>query len=89
MSSRMYGPEEKAKLERLINEGSTVLREIEDLKEGLKETVKAVSEELDIKSSWINKAITIAHKDNWKDHETDWNEIEMILGVTGHLPEDK
>jgi len=29
----MYGPEEKAKLERLINEGSTVLREIEDLKE--------------------------------------------------------
>ena len=89
MSSRMYGPEEKAKLERLINEGSTVLREIEDLKEGLKETVKAVAEELDIKSSWINKAITIAHKDNWKDHETDWNEIEIILGVTGHLPEDK
>jgi len=42
----MYGPEEKAKLERLINEGSTVLREIEDLKEGLKETVKAVAEEL-------------------------------------------
>ena len=36
MSTRMYGPEEKAKLERLINEGSTVLREIEDLKEGLK-----------------------------------------------------
>lgn len=89
MSSRMYGPEEKAKLERLINEGSTVLREIEDLKEGLKETVKAVSEELDIKASWINKAITIAHKDNWKDHEQDWSEIEMILGVTGRLPEDK
>jgi len=44
---------------------------------------------LDIKASWINKAITIAHKDNWKDHEQDWNEIEMILGVTGRLPEDK
>ena len=51
MSTRMYGPEEKAKLERLINEGSTVLREIEDLKEGLKETVKAVAEELEIKPS--------------------------------------
>ena len=59
----MYGPEEKAKLERLINEGSTVLREIEDLKEGLKESVKAVAEELEIKPSVINKAITIAHKD--------------------------
>ncbi len=35
MSTRMYGPEEKAKLERLINEGSNVLRELEDLQEGL------------------------------------------------------
>jgi hypothetical protein len=51
----MYGPEEKSKLERLINEGSTVLREIEDLQEGLKETVKAVAEELNVKPSIINK----------------------------------
>ena len=88
MSTRMYGPEEKAKLERLINEGSTVLREVEDLKEGLKETVKAVAEELQIKPSIINKAISIAHKDNWRDHEEEWNEIEMILGVTKRLPEN-
>jgi len=88
MSTRMYGPEEKAKLERLINEGSTVLREIEDLKEGLKETVKAVAEELEVKPSVINKAITIAHKDNWKEHEAAWADVEMILGVTGRLPQD-
>jgi hypothetical protein len=85
--ARMYGPEEKAKLERLINEGSTVLREIEDLQEGLKETVKAVAEELDVKPSIINKAIKIAHKDNWKSHEEEWDEIEMILGVTKNLPD--
>ena len=87
MSTRMYGPEEKAKLERLITEGGNVLREVEDLKEGLKETVKAVAEELQIKPSVINKAISIAHKDNWKDHEQEWNDIEMILGVTNRLPE--
>jgi hypothetical protein len=85
--SKMYGPEEKAKLERLINEGSNVLREVEDLQEGLRETVKAVAEELQIKPSWINKAIKIAHKDNWKDHEQEWDEIEMILGATKRLPE--
>ena len=85
--ARMYGAEEKAKLERLINEGGTVLREIEDLQEGLNETVKAVAEELDIKPSIITKAIKIAHKDNWKNHEEEWDEIEMILGVTKHLPE--
>ena len=87
MSARMYGPEERAKLERLISEGSTVLREIEDLQEGLKETVKAVAEELEVKPSIINKAIRIAHKDNWKSHEEEWDEIEMILGVTKRLPE--
>ena len=87
MSTRMYGPEEKAKLERLITEGGNVLREVEELKEGLKETVKAVAEELQIKPSVINKAISIAHKDNWKDHEQEWNDIEMILGVTKRLPE--
>ena len=87
MSTRMYGPEEKAKLERLISEGSNVLRELEDLQEGLKETVKAVAEELQIKPSVINKAIRIAHKDNWKDHEQEWSDIEMILGVTKRLPE--
>ena len=87
MSTRMYGPEEKAKLEHLITEGGNELREVEDLKEGLKETVKAVAEELQIKPSVINKAISIAHKDNWKDHEQEWNDIEMILGVTKRLPE--
>jgi hypothetical protein len=85
----MYGPEEKAKLERLINEGQNILREVEDLKEGLRETVKAVAEELEVKPSVINKAITIAHKDNWKEHEQAWNDIEMILGVTGRLPKDE
>ena len=89
MASRVYGPEEKAKLQRLIKEGSTVMQEIEDLRESLKDTVKAVAEELEVKPSFINKAIKIAHKDSWQSHEEEWDEVEMILGVTGHLPDDK
>jgi len=69
-------------LERLINEGSTVLREVEDLSEGLKETVKAVAEELNIKPSVINRAIKIAHKGDWSSHNEDWAEIEAILDIT-------
>jgi|TARA_R110001592_G_scaffold86544_8_gene255455 hypothetical protein len=84
--SKMYGPEEKAKLERLIKEGSNVLREVEDLNEGLKDTVKAVAEELEIKPSVINKAIKIAHKDEWSKHLEEWEEIEGILGITNNLP---
>lgn len=86
--ARMYGPEEKAKLERLINEGFQVLREVEDLQAGLKETVKAVAEELNIKPSVITKAIKIARKDNWKVHEEEWEEVEAILGITNNLPKD-
>jgi arsenate reductase-like glutaredoxin family protein len=85
MSGRNYGPEEKAKLERLINEGSTVLREIEDLNEGLKETVKAVAEELQVKPSVINRAIKIAHKGDWSSHNEDWAEIEAILDITKRI----
>ena len=43
MSTRMYGPEERAKLARLITEGPNILRAVEDFQEGLKETVKAVA----------------------------------------------
>lgn len=82
MSGRIYGAEEKAKLERLINEGSTVLREIEDLQEGLRDTVKAVAEELNVKTSVINRAIKIAHKGNWSEHNEDFAEIEAILDIT-------
>jgi transposase-like protein len=83
--SRAYGPEEKAKLEKLINEGGTVLREIDDLKESLKDTVKSIAEELDVKPAIINKAIKIAYKGNWVDHNEDWQEVEAILDITKNI----
>ena len=85
MGGRSYGAEEKAKLERLITEGSTVLREIDDLQVGLKETVQAVAEELQVKASVINKAIKIAHKGDWSTYNQDWEEIEAILDITKRI----
>ena len=83
MSSRTYGAEEKAKLERLINEGVTVLQEVEDLNTGLKDTVKAVAEELDIKPSLINKAIKIAQKGEWSKVTDEFEDLENIIVTTG------
>jgi len=83
MSSRTYGADEKAKLERLVNEGANVLREVEDLNEGLKETVKAVAEELDIKPSLINKAIKIAHKGDWAKYADDFDDLETLVVTVG------
>ena len=83
MSSRTYGPDEKAKLERLVNEGANVMREVEDLQEGLKETVKAVSQELDIKASLINKAIKIAHKGDWHKVADEFDDLETLVVTVG------
>ena len=81
--SKMYGPEEKAKLERLIKEGSNVLREVEDLNEGLKDTVKAVAEELNIKPATINKAIKIAHKGDWAKVADAFDDLETLVVTVG------
>mgnify|MGYP003328524156 CR=1 FL=1 len=83
MSDRVYGAEEKAKLERLIKEGVTVLQEIEDLQGGLKETVKAVAEELEIKPSLINKAIKIAHKGEWHKYSDEFDSLENLIIAVG------
>ena len=83
MSSRTYGPEEKAKLERLINEGVQIKYEVESLQEGLKETVKAVAEELDIKPALINKAISIAHKGNWNEVFSEFDDLETLIVTVG------
>lgn len=85
MANRAYGPEEKAKLERLIVEGSSILQEVEDLQGGLRDTVKAVAEELNVKPSVISRAIKLAHKGNWADFNEDFNEVEAILDVTKRI----
>ena len=41
--SKVFGAPEQAKIRQLISEGVTVLQEIEDLNEGLSDTIKAVA----------------------------------------------
>ena len=84
MSDRVYGQEEKAKLERLVKEGVTVLQEIEDLQGGLKETVKAVAEELNVKPSLINKAIKVAMKRDWSRVADEYEDLETIVATIGY-----
>lgn len=84
MGDRVYGADEKAKLENLVREGVTVLQEVEDLQAGLKETVKAIAEEMDIKPALINKAIKVAKNRDWDRHYDEFDDLETLVTVLGY-----
>ena len=83
MSDRVYGQDEKQKLERLVNEGAQVMQEVEDLTAGLKDTVKAVAEELNMKPALINKAIKVAHKGDWSQVADAFDDLETLVVTVG------
>ena len=85
MSGKNFNEAEKTKLIQLIKEGSQVLGEVDDLKAGLRDTVKALAEELELKPAMLNKAITIAHKDNYKSVADDIDLLDSILAAAGKI----
>jgi len=84
-SDRVFNSEEKAKLTQLINEGLTVLQEVDDLTEGLNDTVKAIAEEMQIKPAVLKKAVRTAYKSDFAKHSEDLASLENILATVGKL----
>ena len=48
MSIDAINTEEKARLIQLVNEGCLVLQEVDDLRGGLRDTVRAIAVEMDV-----------------------------------------
>ena len=82
--SKVFGPVEKAKIKQIVSEGVTVMQEIQDLTEGLNDTIKAVAEELEVKPSIIKKAIRVAQKDDWDRVFNEFDDLETIVDISGH-----
>ena len=76
---------QKAKLIQIINEGMTVMQEVEDLNAGLTDTIKAIAEEMSIKPTVLKKAIRVAHKGNFAEATDDYSVLENILATTGKM----
>lgn len=79
----VLSPEQISKLKQIVNEGVGVMQDIEDLNEGLNETVKAVAEEMDIKPGILKKAIKTAQKGTFQNQFDDFDTLETILDVIG------
>ena len=83
MPVRSFNPTEIAKLKQLMNEGIQVTGEVEALREGLKDTVKAISEEMDVKPATLNKAIRIAYKNEFAQVQDSFSAVEEVLQAVG------
>jgi hypothetical protein len=85
MSNRVFTAEQTRKLNQVINEGMTVMHEIETLTGGLNDTVKAIAEELEIKPNVLKKAIRLAHKSEFGREQQDHELLEQILTTVGKI----
>ena len=77
--------EEQAKVKHVIESGIKVKQEVKDLSEGLRDTVKAVAEELEIKPALLTKAISVAFKETLDAEKQDIEELEELLAVAKQI----
>jgi hypothetical protein len=73
--------EEQAKIKHVIESGIKVKQEVKDLSDGLRDTVKAVAEELEIKPALLSKAIAVAFKESLAAEKHDIEELEELLAI--------
>ena len=85
MAVKNFNDSEKQKLIQIISQGSQVLGEVDDLRSGLRDTVKSIAEELELKPALINKAISIAHKGNYQNISDDMDTLDSILTAAGKV----
>lgn len=81
--NKTFNQEEVARLKKIVEEGMQVHFEMDTLKEGLRDTVKAIAEEMDISPAVLNKAIRVAHKASLGQERDKFDEMETILEVVG------
>jgi len=78
-----FSGDQKLKLTQVINEGMQVLHEIDTLQGGLNDTIKAIAEELNIKTNVLKKAIKVAHKAEFGKTQKEQELLETILQTVG------
>jgi len=81
--STTFTAEDAKKLKRIVDEGLKIMQEVDDIKGGFRDTVKAVAEELGLKPAAINKAIRTAHKASLEADKEAVNETEELLAAIG------
>lgn len=88
MSLGSLSSADKVRLKNLIDEGIQTMTDIATMREGLKETVDSIAEELEIEKRVLNKALQVAfkssqNKDKLKENREELDEVEQVLMAAG------
>ena len=81
MAISNFSSDDQAKIKSVISSGTNVKQEVIDLNEGLRDTVKAVGDELNIKPAVLMKAINVAFKDSMSVEREDFEDLEVLLDI--------
>lgn len=79
MTTRTFSDAERTQIKQLITEGINVTGEIEALRGGLNDTVKAIADTLDLKPALLKKAIKVAAKASREKQREEFDDLEYIL----------
>ena len=83
MSIESLSSEDNAKLRHAFEVGIKTTQQIKDLRDSLRDTIKAVAEDLMIEAKDLTKAIQVAVKDNIAEQREQVDNIELILQLVG------
>lgn len=83
MAFEQLSSNDRVRLNDFMDSGLKILQEVEDLKEGLKDTTKALAEEFDIKPGILTQALNRARKSNLDEARDTLDLVESILQATG------
>ena len=81
MAIANFSSDDQAKIKQIIQQGTNVKQEVQDLNEGLRDTVKAVALELNIKPEVLMKAINVRFKDSAAAEREDFEDLEVLLDI--------
>ena len=82
-NAQHFSDNDITRLSEVINEGVQLKHEIDTLKGGLSDTVKAIAEEVGVKPAQLNKAINIVYKNSLAEEQDKFDEIVDIIQAVG------
>jgi hypothetical protein len=78
-----FSGDQKLKIKRVVEESMRTMHELDTLRDGMNETLKAVAEELNIKPAILKKAVKLAHKASLHEENKNHDVVNTILEAAG------